>query len=88
MNQEKPDRNSGYRGWDAWIELSGTDETSVRHGVTCRVIGSIKQPLKTTETRTRGVGGGHSTADGEDNRTSPEGRASASVMLYEGRGTV
>ena len=31
--------------------------------------------------RDRGVGGGHSTADGEDNITSPEGRASTSVKF-------
>lgn len=62
-------------------ELSGTDETSTRRGLTRRVIEGIRRSPKTGEMRDRGVGGGHSTDDGEDNRTSPEGRTSASVMF-------
>jgi len=36
------DKDPGYRGWDVWKELSGTDETSTRHGLTHRVIESIR----------------------------------------------
>ena len=57
------------------------NETSTRRGLTRRVIEGIRYPPKSGEMRDRGVGGGHSTDDGEDNRTLPEGRTSASAML-------
>ena len=80
-------RNPGYRGWDAQKELSGTNETSPRRGPTRRVTEGIRQPPKSGGMRERGVGGGHSTDDGEDNRTSPEGRTSASAGRTAVRGT-
>lgn len=80
-------RNPGYRGWDAQTEPSGTNETSTRRGPTCRVTEGIRQPPKSGGMRDRGVGGGHSTDDGEDNRTSPEGRTSASAARTAARGT-
>jgi hypothetical protein len=74
-------RNSGYREWDVCTELSGTVETSTRRGLTGRVIEGIRRPPKAREMRDGGVGGGHSTSDGKDNITLPEGRASTSVMF-------
>ena len=70
-----------------WRELNGTDETSTRRGLTRRVIEGIRRPPKSGETRDRGVGGGYSTEDGEDSKTSPEGRTSASAMQIGVRGT-
>jgi hypothetical protein len=70
-----------------WKELSGTIETSTHRGLTRRVTEGIRYPPKSREKWDRGVGGGHSTADGEDNKTSPEGRASASAKRIDVRGT-
>jgi hypothetical protein len=75
------ERNPGYRGWDVWKELSGTDEISTRHGLTNHEIESIRRPPKTGEMRDREVGGDHSTEDDEDNKTSSEGRVSTLTML-------
>jgi hypothetical protein len=68
-------------------ELSGTIETSTHRGLTRRVIEGIRYPPKSGEMWDGGVGGGHSTDDGEDNKTSPEGRTSASVKRVDVRGT-
>ena len=69
-----------------WKELSETNETSFRRGLTHRVTEGIRQPPKSGGKRERGVGGGNSTDNGEDNRTLPEGRTSASARRFDVRG--
>lgn len=73
--------NPGYRRWDVCKALSGTVETSSCRCVTYSVNRGIRRPPKAVMTQERGVGGGHSTCDGGDNKTPPEGRASASVTF-------
>jgi hypothetical protein len=62
-------------------------ETLLHHVLTERVSDDIKYALKIEATWRQGIGGGHSTDDGEDNKTSPEGRTSASAKRNDVRGT-
>jgi hypothetical protein len=68
-------------------KLSGTMEALLHHAVTGRVSDGIRYAPKTEATWGQGIGGGHSTGDGEDNKTSSEGRTSASAKRIDVRGT-
>jgi hypothetical protein len=62
-------------------------ETLLHHVLTERVSDDIRYAPKIEATWRQGIGGGHSTGDGEDNKTLPEGRTSASVRRIDVRGT-
>ena len=68
-------------------ELSGTMETLLHHVLTERVSDDIRYAPKIEAIWGQGIGGGHSTDDGEDSKTSPEGRTSASAKRIDVRGT-
>jgi len=70
-----------------WKELSGTMEALPHHDLTERGSDDIRYAPKIEATWEQGIGGGHSTDDGEDNITSPEGRTSASAKRIDARGT-
>jgi hypothetical protein len=62
-------------------------ETLPHHALTERGSNDIRYAPKVEAKWGQGIGGGHSTDDGEDNKTSPEGRASASAKRIDVRGT-